>query len=97
MGDTTTKMPDHVTKEFVDTRINLERTAKFAREGGTPTPVIRMAAPFSVETRDGTIKCEDGWLAIDSDGWPYAITDDEFRRTYEPTDKYAEVYLEAMP
>jgi len=39
--------------------------------------------PFEVETREGTLTCEDGWLAIDSDGYPYPIAADEFNKIYE--------------
>lgn len=49
----------------------------------TETKAVRIEGPFSVATREGVITCEDGWLAVDSGGWPYPIADDEFRRIYE--------------
>lgn len=53
---------------------------RFAKR--TTTPAIRIDGPFSVKTREGTITCEDGWLAVDSGGWPYPIAADEFDRIY---------------
>jgi hypothetical protein len=42
----------------------------------------RIAGPFSCETREGTLVCQDGYLAIDSSGWPYPIAKDEFEKIY---------------
>lgn len=53
------------------------------------TKAIRIFGPFTVQTREGILSCEDGWLAIDANGWPYPIADDEFRLIYEPTDDSA--------
>jgi hypothetical protein len=49
-----------------------------------PTLATRIDGPFAVETREGTLRCEDCWLAIDAHGWPYPIADDEFEAIYEP-------------
>jgi hypothetical protein len=49
-----------------------------------PVTARRMFGPFRVRTREGELLCEDGWLAIDSGGYPYPIADDEFSRIYEP-------------
>jgi hypothetical protein len=38
---------------------------------------------FAVETREGRLTCEDGYIAIDSEGWPYPIAKAEFERIYE--------------
>lgn len=46
----------------------------------------RMDEPFEVETREGALRCEDGWLAVDSLGHPYPIAADEFERIYEPAE-----------
>ena len=43
----------------------------------------RVVGPFAVETREGALACEDGWLAVDLDGWPYPIDADVFARLYE--------------
>lgn len=48
------------------------------------TPAIRIDGPFSVETREGTLTCEDGYLAVDSNGDPYPIAADVFEDTYTP-------------
>jgi hypothetical protein len=47
------------------------------------TRAMRMRGPFTVETREGPLACPDGWLAIDSQGWPYPIAADEFDAIYE--------------
>ncbi len=47
------------------------------------TQATRVIGPFEVETREGTLTCQDGWLAIDSDGHPYPIADEEFAKIYE--------------
>ncbi len=52
----------------------------------TTTRMVRVDGPFTVATREGEITCADGWLAIDSGGWPYPIADEEQRLIYEPVD-----------
>lgn len=47
-----------------------------------PTRAIRITGPFAVQTREGTMTCEDGWLAVDSNGDPYPIASDVFRDMY---------------
>lgn len=45
---------------------------------------IRMDGPFACVTSEGNVAaCEDGWLAIDSQGYPYPIGAAEFEATYE--------------
>lgn len=51
------------------------------------TRAIRIHGPFRVETSESENEpffCEDGWLAIDARGYPYAIADAEFTQIYEP-------------
>jgi hypothetical protein len=55
----------------------------------TTTRAWRIIGRFRVETREGVIECEDGWLAVDSGGWPYPIAADEFDRIYEPVEASA--------
>jgi hypothetical protein len=52
----------------------------------TTTKMLRMPGPFRVQTREGIIECPDGFLAIDSGGWPYPIAADEHARIYELAD-----------
>lgn len=47
------------------------------------TQAMRINGPFSVETREGTSTCPDGYLAIDSGGWPYPIAKEEFENIYD--------------
>jgi hypothetical protein len=53
----------------------------------TLTRAVRIAGAFEVETREGTLRCPDGWLALDAHGWPYPIAADEFERIYEPAER----------
>lgn len=55
---------------------------EFSKSGSTK--MVRIEGPFTVVTREGTMECEDGWLAIDSRGWPYPIADDEQANIYQP-------------
>lgn len=51
------------------------------------TRAIRIDGPFRVmtsESENEPFYCEDGWLAIDARGYPYAIADDEFIQIYAP-------------
>jgi hypothetical protein len=50
------------------------------------TNATRIAGPFAVETSEGVLTCEDGWLAIDARGYPYPIANEEFKMIYEPFD-----------
>lgn len=51
------------------------------------TQAIRINGPFSVQTREGLITSEDGYLAVDAHGWPYPIAADEFEKIYTPVAK----------
>jgi uncharacterized protein YegP (UPF0339 family) len=56
----------------------------FAQFRKTPlTLAARMDGPFAVQTSEGLLTCQDGWLAIDQRGWPYPIDADEFDLIYE--------------
>jgi hypothetical protein len=50
----------------------------------TLTQAVRIDGPFVVETQEGWLICQDGWLALDSRGWPYPIDATEFERIYAP-------------
>jgi hypothetical protein len=53
----------------------------------TTTRMRRIDGPFSVRTRHrGIVTCEDGYLAVDSGGWPYPIAADEHARIYAPAE-----------
>jgi hypothetical protein len=47
------------------------------------TQMVRIQGPFEVQTREGLISCADGWLALDSAGWPYPVAADEQAVIYE--------------
>lgn len=46
--------------------------------------MVRIAGPFLCKTREGELTCEDGYLALDSGGWPYPIAKVEYDAMYEP-------------
>lgn len=48
------------------------------------TKATRVYVPFVVETSEGELRCEDGYLAVDARGYPYPIAKDEFERIYSP-------------
>jgi hypothetical protein len=47
------------------------------------TRMIRIEEPFMVETSEGILACQDGYLAIDARGYPYPIAADEQALIYE--------------
>ena len=49
-----------------------------------PTKALRVDGSFAVRTREGVLSCDDGYLLIDSHGFPQAIGADEFQAVYEP-------------
>jgi hypothetical protein len=52
----------------------------------TLTQAQRIDGEFTVLTREGQLRCPDGYLALDSDGWPYPIHKEEFEGIYELAD-----------
>lgn len=47
------------------------------------TRAARVKGPFTVETSEGPLACQDGWLALDASGNFYPIADEVFQATYE--------------
>ena len=47
-----------------------------------PLRALRSSTPFAVETQEGKVWCEDGYLAIDDDGYPFAIDKEAFEIAY---------------
>ncbi len=58
-----------------------EKPQTYARKI-TQTKAIYIDGPFRVETIEGVMGQEDGWLAFDSQGNPYPIADNIFRETF---------------
>lgn len=50
------------------------------------TVMVRIDGPFTVETSEGPLRCEDGYLALDARGYPYPIAADEQALIYELVD-----------
>lgn len=48
----------------------------------TTTLIARIEGEFEVETLEGRVVCPDGYLAIDSQGWPYPVAKKEFDTIY---------------
>jgi hypothetical protein len=44
---------------------------------------MRIDGQFEVETINGVVVCDDGYLAIDACGWPYPLEKEVFERTYK--------------
>lgn len=57
------------------------------------TRAMRVSEPFDAETREGKIGCPDGYVAIDSGGYPYPIARDEFERIYKLVPEYEEIEI----
>lgn len=49
------------------------------------TPAVRIEGAFAVETREGILSCNDGYLALDTEGYPYPIAEKEFKKIYQAT------------
>jgi hypothetical protein len=49
-----------------------------------PTKALRMDGPFRVETSEGPLTCEDGYLCLDARGYPYPVAREEFDLIYAP-------------
>ena len=48
------------------------------------TQAVRIDGPFRVKTIDGAfVFCDDGWLALDSRGYPYPINNVVFEESFE--------------
>lgn len=48
-----------------------------------PTAAVRMRGRFECLTSEGNVAaCDDGWLAVDSEGHPYPVNAHEFEATY---------------
>src|SRR5271170_2651907 len=47
------------------------------------TQAVRIIGPFEVQTKEGKLRCPDGYLAVDADGWPYPIGSADFERMYD--------------
>ena len=45
--------------------------------------MVKIDGPFSVQTKEGTLSRDDGWLALDSDGYPYPISSADYDMMYE--------------
>lgn len=47
------------------------------------TQAAKIDGPFTVETREGPLTCKDGYLCLDTRGYPYPVAADEFALIYE--------------
>lgn len=48
------------------------------------TRAYRMSGPFTVDTSEGRLTCQDGYVCIDARGYPYPVAKEEFDLIYEP-------------
>ena len=47
------------------------------------TKAVKISGDFYVETSEGNMYCKDGYLAVDSRGYPYPIATEEFEQIYD--------------
>ena len=74
-------------KEQTFSKKNLPENAEWYEfRKKVPTRMTRIDGPFTVETSEGPLHCEDGWLAVDARGYPYPIAADEQKLIYEPVE-----------
>lgn len=57
----------------------------------TLTRAIRIQGPFQVQTSEGLMACEDGYLALDNKNNPYPIDREVFETTYEEIEVEADI------
>lgn len=62
-----------------------------------PVRMIRMEGPFTVATKEGTLSCQDGWLALDSSGYPYPVADADHRDMYEKEKPVVRIAISLTP
>ncbi len=52
------------------------------------TLAVKVEGTFHCVTSEGNVaSCTDGWLAVDSRGYPYPVNTFEFTTTYEAVDE----------
>jgi hypothetical protein len=51
--------------------------------------MMRVDGPFKVKTMHGTVECDDGFVAVDEEGWPYPIAASVHAKSYEAADSTA--------
>ncbi len=71
---TTTPTFNHDNIEFLKTAQTYQKRAL--------TRAQRIEGPFEVLTKEGWLRCEDGYLAMDVEGNPYPIAKTVFEQTY---------------
>jgi hypothetical protein len=50
------------------------------------TWMMRVETPFKVVTQHGIVECDDGYVAVDEEGWPYPISISVHAKAYEPAE-----------
>jgi hypothetical protein len=48
--------------------------------------MMRVTGPFKVVTQHGIVECDDGWVAVDEEGWPYPISASVHAKSYEASE-----------
>ncbi len=51
------------------------------------TLAMKIDGPFTVETSEGPLTCQDGYLCMDARNYPYPVATDEFALIYERTEE----------
>jgi hypothetical protein len=92
---TSAKLPEHISINFAADVIAWELVDEYRKT--VPIKAIRMDGPFTVETSEGQLACQDGWLCQDSRGYPYPVAATEFANIYEPVEQPEKVVDEQGP
>lgn len=77
-GDAENKKPPHFTRDNIAGIV----FGLFSKR--VPTQAVRIDGPFTTQTLEGTLLCDDGWLALDGSNNPYPISAEQFELLYGP-------------
>lgn len=72
-------------KETIQEHIDKDRFLTYRKK--LLTKALRVKGSFTVMTKEGKLHCDNGYLAIDSQGYPYPIDFKIFEETYERADE----------
>jgi hypothetical protein len=53
----------------------------------TLTHMTKVEGTFAVDTQHGMVRCEDGYVALDSQGMLYPVSENDFENTYEKVEE----------
>lgn len=63
-------------------RLNLYMT-EHAGDGEMPVRAVKIKGPFVVKTETEELECDNGYLVLDLDGYPYPMENSLFKKMYQ--------------